>query len=135
MPAHAPCGLHLQRAHVPRLRGPCVALSTRMHVRTHARTPVCQVLARRGGHAPLARAGDGRSKPVCVKNLGPDEILEHIAWLRNSHGRGQEYQVVRARHLSRHASVQGRWSVDTFAPALRLENERRLSAAERATSF
>ncbi len=47
-------------------------------------------------HSPVRDAGNGRSKPVCVKNLAPADIVEHVNWLRNSHGRGQEYQVGRA---------------------------------------
>lgn len=46
--------------------------------------------------SPVSDTGNGRSKPVCVKNLAPADIVEHVNWLRNSHGRGQEYQVGRA---------------------------------------
>lgn len=78
---------------------------------------------------------NGRSKPVCVKNLSPKEVMEHVGWLRNSHGRGQEYQVVRSRHLSRAGSVQGQWGVGTFASQLEDNNRRRLAAAQRQISF
>lgn len=80
-------------------------------------------------------AGNGRSKPVCVKNMAPKEIMEHVGWLRNSHGRGQEYQVVRSRHLSRAGSIQGQWGVDTFASQLEATNRRRLAAAQRQIRF
>ncbi|KAG2502079.1 hypothetical protein HYH03_000572 [Edaphochlamys debaryana] len=78
---------------------------------------------------------NGRSKPVCVKNLSPAEIMEHVGWLRNSHGRGQEYRVVRSRHLSRSPSVQGVWSVDTFSAQLERENARREAVAAGQTKY
>lgn len=78
---------------------------------------------------------NGRSKPVCVKNLAPADIVEHVNWLRNSHGRGQEYQVVRSRHLTRSPSIQGQWTVNTFASQLELETQRRMEAAARQTQY
>jgi large subunit ribosomal protein L43 len=70
------------------------------------------------------RAGNGRSKPIDVKNLDSGEIAEHVSWLRSSHGRGQDYKVTRARHLSRNPSIQGMWNVDTFAAQLEQRNAR-----------
>ncbi|GFR43338.1 hypothetical protein Agub_g4408 [Astrephomene gubernaculifera] len=78
---------------------------------------------------------NGRSKPICVKNQAPKDIMEHISWLRNSHGRGQEYQVVRSRHLTRSPSVQGQWTVDTFKAELEQENARRLARAAAQTQY
>lgn len=40
-------------------------------------------------HTSCVLAGNGRSKPVCVKNSSPEAIQEAVYWLRNSHGRGQ----------------------------------------------
>ncbi|PNH03404.1 54S ribosomal protein L51, mitochondrial [Tetrabaena socialis] len=77
----------------------------------------------------------GRSKPVCVKNLAPRDIMDHIMWLRNSHGRGQEYQVVRSRHLTRSPSIQGQWSVNTFAAELEQETARRAARTEAQTQY
>ncbi|GLC40963.1 hypothetical protein PLESTM_001136000 [Pleodorina starrii] len=78
---------------------------------------------------------NGRSKPICVKNKAPKEILEHIAWLRNSHGRGMEYHVVRSRHLSRNPSIQGQWTGSTFASQLEAENQRRIARTALQTQF
>ncbi|GLI70253.1 hypothetical protein VaNZ11_015100 [Volvox africanus] len=78
---------------------------------------------------------NGRSKPICVKNKAPKEIMEQIMWLRNSHGRGMEYHVVRSRHLSRNPSIQGQWTVSTFAADLEAENERRLTRTALQTQF
>mmetsp|Transcript_37166 Transcript_37166/g.109655 ORF Transcript_37166/g.109655 Transcript_37166/m.109655 type:complete len:137 (-) Transcript_37166:1286-1696(-) len=58
---------------------------------------------------------NGISKPIDVKNLSAAEIAEHIMWMRNSHGRGQDYKVTGRRHLSRNPTIQGMWTVDTFA--------------------
>lgn len=73
--------------------------------------------------------GNGRSKPICVKNMSVEEVQEQIDWLRNSHGRGQEYKVVRVRQLSRNPSIQGAWSIDTFASQLREANALKLQNA------
>lgn len=74
-------------------------------------------------------AGNGRSKPICVKNMSVEEVQEQVDWLRNSHGRGQEYKVVRIRQLSRNPSIQGAWSIDTFASQLREANALKLQDA------
>lgn len=93
-------------------------------------------VVRRHRHPMLvALYRNGRSKPVCVKNLAPADIVEHVNWLRNSHGRGQEYQVVRSRHLTRSPSIQGQWTVNTFASQLELETQRRMEAAARQTQY
>lgn len=86
--------------------------------------------------APLRPpAGNGRSKPICVKNLTPQEIGDHVWWLRSSHGRGMEYRVVRCRQLSRNPSVQGQWTVGTFAAQREQETQRRLAARAQSTQF
>nr|7PKT_F Chain F, mL43 [Chlamydomonas reinhardtii] len=96
---------------------------------------VQQVLQRFRHPKLVAVYRNGRTKPVCVKNLAPAEIMEHIGWLRNSHGRGQEYQVVRSRHLSRSPSIQGTWSVDTFASQLERVNEARRAREAAQTQY
>mmetsp|Transcript_13767 Transcript_13767/g.29639 ORF Transcript_13767/g.29639 Transcript_13767/m.29639 type:complete len:137 (-) Transcript_13767:1040-1450(-) len=72
----------------------------------------------------VAQYRNGRSKPVCLKNMDAAGVMETISWMRSSHGRGQEYKVVRSRQLSRQPSIQGRWSVDTFASQLEARNAR-----------
>ncbi len=83
------------------------------------------------GHQPdphaASAAGNGRAKPIDVKNLSSKEIEEHVMWLRNSHGRDQEYKVTRSRHLSRNPSIQGMWTVDTFAAQLERRNAKQLA--------
>ena len=66
---------------------------------------------------------------MCLKNLTPEEISEHIAWMRSSHGRGQEYQVVASRHLSQNSSIQGRWTTATFRPQVEARMARRAEKA------
>lgn len=80
-------------------------------------------------------AENGRSKPICVKNQEPGRIMEHAGWLRSSHGRGQDYTVVRSRHLTRNPSIQGGWAVDTFAEQLARVNALRVERAARSTDF
>ncbi|KAJ9534583.1 hypothetical protein QJQ45_022174, partial [Haematococcus lacustris] len=43
----------------------------------------------RGHPFLVAYYRNGRCKPVCVRNLDPAAIQDHVYWLRNSHGRGQ----------------------------------------------
>lgn len=71
--------------------------------------------------------GNGRAKPVDVKNLSAQDIEEHVTWLRTSHGRDQDYKVTRSRHLSRNPSIQGMWTVDTFASQLARRNANKIA--------
>ncbi|GAX76214.1 hypothetical protein CEUSTIGMA_g3658.t1 [Chlamydomonas eustigma] len=72
----------------------------------------------------------GRCKPIDVKNKSSAEIEEHISWLRSSHGRDQDYKVTTSRHLSRNPSVQGMWSINTFATQLERRNARALAVGK-----
>ncbi|KAJ9534450.1 hypothetical protein QJQ45_016147 [Haematococcus lacustris] len=80
----------------------------------------------RGHPFLVAYYRNGRCKPVCVRNLDPAAIQDHVYWLRNSHGRGQTDYVIGKRQLSRNPSIQGVWTGSTFATELEKENTRRL---------
>mmetsp|Transcript_20652 Transcript_20652/g.37012 ORF Transcript_20652/g.37012 Transcript_20652/m.37012 type:complete len:123 (+) Transcript_20652:102-470(+) len=52
---------------------------------------------------------NGNYWPICVKNLTAEEIAKHIFWLRNSHGRDEDFKIPRLHKVSRNESIQGRW--------------------------
>lgn len=86
------------------------------------------MLFKHGACCSMVHAGNGQSKPVDVKNLDASQIEQHVSWLRSSHGRSQDYKVTSGRHLTRNPSIQGMWTVDTFAAQLQRRNEARLAA-------
>lgn len=55
--------------------------------------------------------------PVDVKNLSARGVAQQVAWLRSGSGRRATARVPPRRQLNRTESIQGRWTVDTFASA------------------
>ncbi len=62
-----------------------------------------------GGHSTQS------VRTVGVKNLDAQQIAEHVQWLQSTKGRPTQRKVPPRRVISRNPSIQGAWSVETFA--------------------
>nr|8A22_AG Chain AG, mL43 [Polytomella magna]8APN_AG Chain AG, mL43 [Polytomella magna]8APO_AG Chain AG, mL43 [Polytomella magna] len=77
---------------------------------TNPQLRIEEVQNRRRHPMLVALYRNGQCKPVCVRNLSPEEIAKHIFWLRNSHGRDDDYKVPRSHKVVRNESIQGTWA-------------------------
>ncbi|RZC80021.1 hypothetical protein C5167_042594 [Papaver somniferum] len=66
----------------------------------------------RGRH-PFLKAlyKNKNERVVCVRNLTPEDVLQHATRLRNALGR--KVVKLKTRHVTKHPSVQGTWTPDT----------------------
>lgn len=50
-----------------------------------------------------------------LSNKSAEEIQEQVWLLRSSHGRGKDLRVPTSLQLSRNPTIQGQWTVNTYA--------------------
>ncbi|GBF94060.1 hypothetical protein Rsub_07328 [Raphidocelis subcapitata] len=66
-------------------------------------------------HALPEKAAKRHSHTVALRNLAPPEIARELWWLASSQGRPQKSRIPPQHVVSKRPSIQGAWSVGTFA--------------------
>ena len=68
-------------------------------------------------HAVLEKADKRHTHTVALRNLSRDDVRRELWWLASSQGRPQSSRAPPRRVISGNPSIQGGWSVTTFAAA------------------
>jgi hypothetical protein len=66
-------------------------------------------------------AANNARRPIGVKNMLPEDIAEHVAWLRTTHGRRAKRRITATHIITKRPSIQGSWNPSTLSLVQQLQ--------------